>query len=117
MTHQMREEYKASTLRRDGIIGQGRYVCQNTQLATGISVIHGLVQKNKTLPFLPKKLTETQEKSVFFSRRGVLSLALARTSTGVGYQHTLDDRDRDNIHSPPLTMLSALKNNTCYMII
>ena len=63
---------QASALRRDGIIGQGRYVCQNTQLATGISVMHRLVQKYETLPVLPKKLTETQEKSALFSRRGVL---------------------------------------------
>ena len=70
----MREEHKhPSTLRRDGIIGQGRYVCQNTQLATGISVIHRLVQKYETLPVLPKKLTETQEKSAPFSRRRVLA--------------------------------------------
>jgi hypothetical protein len=67
----MREEYKyeiqASALRRDGIIGQGRYVCQNIQLATGISVIHRLVQKYDSLPVLPKKLTETQGKSALFS--------------------------------------------------
>jgi hypothetical protein len=77
MTHRirMREEYnviQASALRQDGIIGQGRYVCQNTQLATRISVMHRLVQNYETLPVLPKKLTETQEKNAFFSRRGVL---------------------------------------------
>jgi hypothetical protein len=47
---------------------------QNTQLAhngdLGISVIHRLVRKYETLPVLPKKLTETQEKSALFSRRG-----------------------------------------------
>jgi hypothetical protein len=70
----MREEYKHPycVLRRDEIIGQGRYVCQNTQLATGVSVIHRLVQKYETLAVLPKQLTETQEKSALFSRRGVL---------------------------------------------
>jgi hypothetical protein len=41
-------------------------------------VIHRLVlvlvqkKKNETLPVLPKKLTETQEKGALFSRRGVL---------------------------------------------
>ncbi len=59
-------------MRRDEIIGQGRYVYQNTQLATGMSVIHKLVQKYETLPVLPKKLTETQEKSALFLRRGIL---------------------------------------------
>ncbi len=48
---------------------------QNTQLATGIHrLVQVQVQKNNTLPVLPKKLTETQEKSALFSRRGVLSL-------------------------------------------
>jgi hypothetical protein len=70
----MREEYKHPhcDVMRDGVIGQGRYVCQNNQLATGISVIHRLVKKYETLPVLPKKLTEAQKKSALFSRRGVL---------------------------------------------
>jgi hypothetical protein len=60
----------------DGIIGQGRYLCQNTQLATGISVIHRSVQKYEILPVpvLPKTLMEIQDtrKSAPFPRRGVL---------------------------------------------
>ena len=35
--------------------------------------MHRLAQKYETLPVLPKKLTETQEKSALFSRRGVLA--------------------------------------------
>jgi hypothetical protein len=71
----MREEYKHSHCDVMGSLdsGQGRYVCQNTQLATRISVIHRLVQKYETLPVLPKKLTETETQEMI-SRRGVLSL-------------------------------------------
>ena len=51
-------------------------MCQNTQLAAGISVIHRLVQKYETLPVLPKELTEMQEKSAFFFAAGGPKLKL-----------------------------------------
>ncbi len=71
----MREEYKiqASELRRDGdgIIGQGRYVCQNTQLATGISVIHRLVQNiMKPSQFYQKSWRKRKKKMHFFRGGG-----------------------------------------------
>ena len=49
MTHhiRMREEYKHSHCDVMGSSDRAdtKYVCQNTQLATGISVMHRLVQK------------------------------------------------------------------------